>query len=174
MFSALISVPFSSGHTMFRARGGRHRVQARIFQSPSHRGTQCFSVQSPAGVSKIYNFSPLLIGAHNVSLSYFRFKLCADQISVPFSSGHTMFQCPRAIKPRLIANFSPLLIGAHNVSARPCGTSCVRISISVPFSSGHTMFRPAPQRFRQPLRDFSPLLIGAHNVSLRRAVNHRH
>ena len=89
---------------------------------------------------KIISFSPLFIGARNVTV-LINASGVGQELSVPFSSGQGMLQPAAKPKPAAETTFSPLFIGARNVTQR--GDFFYRLNLT-----------------------FSPLFIGARNVTI--------
>ena len=89
----VVSVPFLSGQSMFRLRSVSG-VSESMFQSPSYRGSQCFSRLLTERFAHTRFQSPSYRGSQCFC------DLCPDigmptLVSVPFLSGQSMFRAKR-------------------------------------------------------------------------------
>ena len=108
----LLSVRFSSGHGLLQIAREDARFDQSFFQSPFHRGMDCYP--------------------HT--------RNCFDatfQLSVPFSSGHGLLLSRSRLAPYTDWPFSPLFIGAWTATTTKEIWLLTELDLLVPFSSGH-------------------------------------
>ncbi len=159
-----------------------------MFQSPSNRGVQCFPCRFCVARPNTLRFSPLLIGAFNVSPRRYRRNAGPWRFS-PLLIGAFNVSFAKTDGGAAKSCFSPLLIGAFNVSGSngifnnllvlfqsPSnrGVQCfvwaeidkqVRSGFQSPSNRGVQCFLAGALPLAVNVLRFSPLLIGAFNVS---------
>ena len=135
----VLSVPFSSGQGMLQPEPPLRILRYAYFQSPFHRGKECYRGVSLSLMNNEWPFSPLFIGARNVTQSISDDHDSTSELSVPFSSGQGMLHraSPTIMIP--LANFqSPFHRGKECYCQRFLLTKVCYV-LSVPFSSGQGM-----------------------------------
>ena len=134
------------------------------FQSPFHRGKECYASKKIARRC-VVTFSPLFIGARNVT-PVSREREVELELSVPFSSGQGMLHaagCFHRVKSAVA--FSPLFIGARNVTVDKSKTSKEIQAFQSPFHRGKECYNGTIVGDLIGVDTFSPLFIGARNVT---------